>query len=135
MAPHQLRCHPHHRVKDDPRAMRTVAEALKPATACSNAARPSHLPEGITHDDPQLKTVKDWRGSHGARIGKSSRGKTRTSNCARRVEPVAKNKYRSEVLVNFGEPIRAADFLSGYSDHRKECIHALSAEMSGASRR
>ena len=40
-----------------------------------------------------------------------------------------KNKYRSEVLVNFGVPIRAADFLAGYGEHKKECIHALNAEI------
>jgi hypothetical protein len=33
------------------------------------------------------------------------------------------------VLVNFGEPIRAADFLEGYAERRKECMHKLTAEI------
>jgi hypothetical protein len=41
----------------------------------------------------------------------------------------AKEIYRSDVLVNFGEPIRAADFLEGYGERRKECIHKLTAEI------
>jgi glycerol-3-phosphate O-acyltransferase / dihydroxyacetone phosphate acyltransferase len=31
--------------------------------------------------------------------------------------------------VNFGEPIRAADFLQGYEERRHECVHALTAEI------
>jgi hypothetical protein len=41
----------------------------------------------------------------------------------------AKERYRSEVLIHFGEPLRVADFLVGYSERRKECIHALSAAI------
>jgi hypothetical protein len=41
----------------------------------------------------------------------------------------AKEIYRSDVLVNFGEPIRATDFLDGYAERRKECIHKLTAEL------
>ena len=31
----------------------------------------------------------------------------------------AKEIYRSDVLVNFGEPLRAADYLEGYAERRK----------------
>ena len=41
----------------------------------------------------------------------------------------AKDKYRGEVLVNFGEPIHAADFLPGYPERKKECINELNAEI------
>ena len=48
----------------------------------------------------------------------------------------AKEIYRSDALVHFGEPIVAADFLPGYAEHpcsvavlqrvdRKECIRNL----------
>ena len=41
----------------------------------------------------------------------------------------AKEIYRSDALANFGEPIRAADFLAGYDERRKECIRNLTAEI------
>ena len=41
----------------------------------------------------------------------------------------AKEIYRSEALANFGQPIRAADFLVDYETQRKDCIRKLSAEI------
>src|ERR1041384_2755582 len=50
---------PINRVKDDPRAMRTVRQTFE---ACFRVLERGEaigiFPEGITHDDPQLKTVK-----------------------------------------------------------------------------
>src|SRR5215472_979386 len=47
------------RVKDDPRAMRSVMDTFE---ACFRVLEQGEaigvFPEGITHDDPQLKTVK-----------------------------------------------------------------------------
>lgn len=121
---------PINRVKDDPRSMRTVAGTFE---ACYRVLERGEavgiFPEGITHDDPQLKTVKtgaarmalELEHRHGGRLGLQ-------------IVPVginlsAKNRYRSEVLVNFGRPIRPADFLAGYPERKKECINALNAEI------
>ena len=41
----------------------------------------------------------------------------------------AKEIYRSDALANFGQPIRAADFLEGYTERRKECITRLTVEI------
>jgi hypothetical protein len=41
----------------------------------------------------------------------------------------AKEIYRSDALVNFGEPIAAAEFIGGYAEHRKECIVRLTEEI------
>jgi glycerol-3-phosphate O-acyltransferase / dihydroxyacetone phosphate acyltransferase len=41
----------------------------------------------------------------------------------------AKEIYRSNVLMNFGEPILVADFVPGYSERRKECIVRLTEEI------
>src|SRR5882724_4239606 len=87
------------------------------------------FPEGITHDDPQLKTVKTGAARMALELENRHAGKLGLQIVPVGLSLSAKNKYRSEVLVNFGEPIRAADFLSGYADRRKECIHALSAEI------
>jgi 1-acyl-sn-glycerol-3-phosphate acyltransferase len=121
---------PINRVKDDPRAMRTVADTFE---ACYRVLERGEavgiFPEGITHDDPQLKTVKTGAARMALELENRHAGKLGLQIVPVGLNLSAKNKYRSEVLVNFGQPIRAADFLSGYSDHRKECIHALSAEI------
>jgi 1-acyl-sn-glycerol-3-phosphate acyltransferase len=118
---------PINRVKDDPRAMRSVFETFE---ACFDVLERGEaigiFPEGITHDDPQLKAVKtgtarmalELEHRHGARLGL-------------KLVPVgltfsAKDRYRSTVLVNFGDPIHVADFLAGYPEKRHERIQELS---------
>ena len=121
---------PINRVKDDPRAMRTVMETFE---ACFRVLERGEtvgiFPEGITHDDPQLKTVKtgaarmalELEHRHGGTLGLQ-------------IVPVgltfsAKERYRSEVVVNFGEPIRIAEYLAGYPEKKHECIHTLTQEI------
>ncbi len=118
------------RVKDDPRAMRTVADTFE---ACFRVLERGEavaiFPEGITQDDPQLKTVKtgaarltlELEQRHGGSLGQ-------------RIVPVgltfsAKDLYRSKALVNFGEPIEVAQYLPGYAENRHGAIQALSAEL------
>jgi 1-acyl-sn-glycerol-3-phosphate acyltransferase len=127
-----LRCGviPINRVKDDPRGMRSVLSTFE---ACFKVLEQGEavaiFPEGITHDDPQLKSVKtgaarmalELEHRHGGKLGL-------------RIAPVglsfsAKEKYRSEVLVNFGEPLAVADFLPGYAEKRHDCIQALNAAL------
>jgi glycerol-3-phosphate O-acyltransferase / dihydroxyacetone phosphate acyltransferase len=121
---------PINRVKDDPRAMRTVADTFE---ACYRVLERGEaigiFPEGITHDDPQLKTVKTGAARMALELEHRHAGKLDV-----RLVPVgltlsAKAEYRSEALVNFGEPIRAADFLPGYAERKKECIHELNAAI------
>ena len=121
---------PINRVKDDPKAMRTVAETFE---ACYRVLEKCEavgiFPEGITYDDSQLKEVKsgaarmalELENRHGGTLGL-------------RIVPTgltysAKELYRSDALIHFGEPIRVADFLEGYADRRKECIQRLTAEI------
>ncbi|HEY5911646.1 MAG TPA: lysophospholipid acyltransferase family protein [Verrucomicrobiae bacterium] len=118
------------RVRDDPRAMRTVKETFE---ACYRVLERGEavaiFPEGITRDDPMLQAVKpgtarmalELEDRHGGKLGL-------------KIVPVgltfpAKDRYRSEALVNFGEPIPVADFLPGYAQNRHERIQALSAEI------
>ena len=121
---------PINRVKDDPHAMRTVLTTFE---ACFRVLEQGEaigiFPEGITHDDPQLKTVKtgaarmalELEHRHGGSLGLQ-------------IVPVgltfsAKERYRSEVLVSFGEPIRVADFLVGYPERKHVCLHTLTTEI------
>ncbi len=118
------------RVKDDPHAMRTVKDTFESCfQALERQEAVAIFPEGVTHDDPQLRTVKtgaarmalEFEHRHGGAQGL-------------RIVPVgltfsAKETYRSAVLVNFGEPIRVRDFLAGYPDKKRECIQALTDEI------
>ena len=121
---------PVNRMKDDPRAMRSVKDTFE---ACfkvlERGGAVGIFPEGITYDDAQLKTVK----TGAARMALELEHR-HTGNLGLLILPVgitysAKERYRSEVLVHFGEPIRVAPFLHGYEPRRKECIHELSTEI------
>lgn len=118
------------RVKDDPRAMRTVMDTFE---ACFRALERGEavavFPEGLTHDDPQLKTVK----TGAARMALELEHR-HDAGLGLQIVPVgltfsAKATYRSEALVNFGEPIRVVDFLARYRQNRHDGIQALNAEL------
>ncbi len=121
---------PINRVKDDPRAMRTVLDTFE---ACFRVLERGEaigiFPEGITHDDPQLKTVKTGAARMALELEHRHAGKL-----GLRLVPVgltfsAKERYRSDVLVNFGQPIAVADWLAGYPENRHEAIRRLTAEI------
>jgi 1-acyl-sn-glycerol-3-phosphate acyltransferase len=121
---------PINRAKDNPRAMRSVADTFE---ACHRVLERGEtvgiFPEGITYEDSQLKEIKtgaarmalDLEDKHGGTLGLL-------------IVPVgltysAKELYRSDVLAHFGDPIRVAAFLDGYAERRKECITALTREI------
>jgi 1-acyl-sn-glycerol-3-phosphate acyltransferase len=121
---------PINRVKDDPRAMRTISDTFE---ACYRALERGEavgiFPEGITYDDSRLKDVKSGAARMALELEDRHKGKL-----GLRIVPVgltysAKELYRSDALANFGEPICAADFLEGYAERRKECITRLTAEI------
>ena len=121
---------PINRVKDDPRGMRTVADTFE---ACYRALEAGEavgiFPEGITYEDSQLKEVKSGAARMALELEHRHAGRL-----GLRLVPVgltysAKELYRSDALVQFGEPISAAGFLGGYAERRKECIHRLTAEI------
>jgi 1-acyl-sn-glycerol-3-phosphate acyltransferase len=118
---------PINRVKDDPRAMRSVFDTFE---ACYEVLERGEaigiFPEGITHDDPQLKTVKTGAARMALELEHRHDG-----SLGLNIVPVGltfsdKDHYRSTALVNFGDPIRVSDFLAGYPEKRHERIHELS---------
>jgi glycerol-3-phosphate O-acyltransferase / dihydroxyacetone phosphate acyltransferase len=121
---------PINRVKDDPRAMRTVLDTFE---ACFRVLEKGEavgiFPEGITHDDPQLKTVKTGAARMALELEHRHGGKLSLQIVPVGLTFSAKERYRSEVLVHFGEPIRIADFLAGYPEQKHDCIHKLTAEI------
>jgi glycerol-3-phosphate O-acyltransferase / dihydroxyacetone phosphate acyltransferase len=118
------------RVKDDPRAMRSVLDTFE---ACFRVLERGEaigiFPEGITHDDPQLKTIKTGAARMALELEHRHGGKLGLQIVPVGLTFSAKEIYRSEALVNFGQPIRVADFLAGYAGNRHHCIQALSAEI------
>ncbi len=118
------------RVKDDPRAMRSVMDTFE---ACFQVLERGEavaiFPEGLTHDDPQLKTVKTGAARMALELENRHAGKLGLQIVPVGLTFSAKETYRSTALANFGEPIRVADFLGGYAEHRRERIHDLTQEI------
>jgi len=121
---------PINRVKDDPKAMRTITDTFE---ACYRVLERGEaigiFPEGITYDDSQLKEIKSGAARMALELEHRHNGKL-----GLQITPVgltfsAKEIYRSSALVNFGEPILVANFLRGYEERRKECIRSLTAEI------
>ena len=121
---------PINRVKDNPKAMRSVADTFEAVyQVLERGEAVGIFPEGITYDDSALKEVKSGAARMALELENRHSGKL-----GLRVVPVgltysAKEIYRSNVLVNFGEPILAAEFLDGYGERRKECIVRLTDEI------
>src|SRR6185369_17739712 len=111
---------------DNAKAMRSVMDTFE---ACFRVLERGEavaiFPEGITHDDPQLKEVKTGAARMALELEQRHDGKLGLQIVPVGLTYSAKELYRSDVLANFGESIRAADFLDGYGEHRKECILRL----------
>jgi 1-acyl-sn-glycerol-3-phosphate acyltransferase len=127
---------PINRVKDDPKAMRTVAQTFE---ACFRVLEHGEavgiFPEGITYDDAQLKEVKSGAARMALELESRHGGKLGLKIMPTGLTYSAKELYRSDVLIHFGEPIVAADFLEGYAERRKDCIQRLTSEIERRLRR
>lgn len=121
---------PVNRLKDDPKGMKSVLETFERCYAVMERGGAVALfPEGITHDDLQLKEVKTGAARMALELEQRHGGALGLQIIPVGLNFAAKENYRSDVFVNFGEPIRAADFLAGYDTQRKECIQRLTAEI------
>lgn len=121
---------PINRVKDNPKAMRSVADTFEAVyQVLERGEAVGIFPEGITYDDSALKEVKSGAARMALELEHRHEGKL-----GLRLVPVgltysAKESYRSDALANFGEPIVASEFLEGYAERRKECIVRLTEEI------
>jgi glycerol-3-phosphate O-acyltransferase/dihydroxyacetone phosphate acyltransferase len=103
---------PVNRLKDDPRAMRSVLDTFE---ACFKVLEQGGavgiFPEGITYNDSQLKTVKTGAARMALELEHRHGGKLGLEIVPVGLTYSAKERYRSEALVHFGEPIlRPAPF-------------------------
>ncbi|HEX4263008.1 MAG TPA: lysophospholipid acyltransferase family protein [Verrucomicrobiae bacterium] len=121
---------PINRLKDNPKAMRSVADTFEAVYAVLERGEAVGIfPEGVTYDDSALKEVKSGAARMALELEHRHGGKL-----GLRLVPVgltysAKEIYRSDALANFGEPIVAADFIEDYAERRKECIVRLTEEI------
>ena len=121
---------PVNRVQDDPKGMRSVMDTFEAVYRVLERGEAVALfPEGITHDDPQLKEVKTGAARMALELEHRHKGKLGLLIAPVGLTFSAKELYRSDALANFGEPIRVADFLANYDSQRKECIRKLSQEV------
>jgi 1-acyl-sn-glycerol-3-phosphate acyltransferase len=121
---------PINRKQDDPTKMASVAQTFEHCFAVLEAGGAVGLfPEGVSYDDARLKAVKTGaarlavglEAKHGGRLGLQ-------------LVPVgltysAKERFRSRVLINVGEPFAAAGFLDGYDADPRACVRALSQDI------
>src|SRR3989442_1099185 len=121
---------PINRIKDDPKAMRTVTDTFEACFRVLEAGEAIGIfPEGVTYDDSHLKEIKSGAARMALELEQRHQGKLGLQIVPVGLTFSAKEIYRSDALANFGEPIRVADFLAGYEERRKECIRNLTAEI------
>jgi len=121
---------PVNRLKDDPKGMKSVFETFERCYAVMERGGAVALfPEGITHDDLQLKEVKTGAARMALELSHRHGGKLDLQIVPVGLNFAAKEHYRSDIFVNFGEPIRANDFLAAYDTQRKDCIARLTTEI------
>jgi len=121
---------PINRLKDDPRSMRSVIDTFE---ACfkvlEHGGAVGIFPEGISYDDSQLKMVKSGAARMALELEHRHRGALGLKIVPVGLTYSGKEQYRSEVVVQFGEPIDVAGFITGYETRRKEAISDLTAEI------
>ncbi len=121
---------PINRAKDNPRAMRSVADTFEAVfKVLERGEAVGIFPEGITYDDSALKEVKSGAARMALELEHRHGGKLGLQVVPVGLTYSAKEIYRSDALVNFGDPIVAAEFLEGYEQRRKECVVRLTEEI------
>jgi 1-acyl-sn-glycerol-3-phosphate acyltransferase len=118
---------PINRKQDDPAKMASVAKTFEHCFAVLEGGGAIGIfPEGISYDDARLKEVK----TGAARLALGVEAK-HSGRLGLQIVPVgltysAKERIRSRVLLNAGEPMRAADFLQDYDTDPRTAVRALS---------
>src|SRR6185503_8374586 len=121
---------PINRRQDDPAAMKTVADTFEHCFGVLETGGAIGIfPEGVSYNDEQLRPVKTGAARMALEIEDRHRGAL-----GLRIQPVgisyaAKGRYRSDVLVNFGEPFGVGESLAEYGRDRHAAVRSLSAEI------
>ena len=121
---------PLNRVQDDPTAMRSVTDSFGAAyRVLDGGGGVVIFPEGVTYDDARLKVLKSGAARLALDYEQRREGRGGLHLVPLGLTYSAKERFRSDVLVFFGEPILVANFLPQYAERRKECITGLTAKL------
>ena len=121
---------PIHRRQDDPTRMDQNISSFAAAFRALEAQEAIGIfPEGETHDDPQIKRIK----TGAARISLEAEARN-DFRLAVRVVPVGlnymdKTRFRSDLLINVGEPIEAKTYEEAYRKDPLAAIKAMTKEL------
>lgn len=121
---------PIHRRQDDPKKMdRNISSFAAAFRALEAQEAIGIFPEGETHDDPQIKRIK----TGAARISLEAEARN-DFRLTVRVVPVGlnymdKTRFRSDLLINVGEPIEAKTYEDTYRKDPLAAIKAMTKEL------
>ena len=121
---------PIHRRQDDPTKMDQNISSFAAAFRALEAQEAIGIfPEGVTHDDPQIRKIKTGT----ARISLEVEAKN-DFRLAVRVIPVGlnyidKTRFRSYLLINVGEPIEAKTYEEAYRKDPQAAVNAMTEEL------
>ncbi len=121
---------PVNRAGDRAQAMRSVLatfEAVYRVLESDGAV--GIFPEGITYDAPHLQEIKNGAARMALELEHRHKGKLGLKIVPMGLNYAAKERYRSELLVNFGKPIEAASYLADYEEKKRERIRELTADI------
>lgn len=121
---------PVNRVKDDPRSMRTVLETFEACYRVLEAGGAVGIfPEGVTYNDTLMRPVKSGTARMALELEQRHGGKLGLWIVPVGISYSGKERYRSEVLLRFGEPIVVSEWLAETTANRKAAIQRLSDEI------
>jgi 1-acyl-sn-glycerol-3-phosphate acyltransferase len=121
---------PVNRRQDDPTKMHLVEDTFARCYDAFDAGGAIAIfPEGVTYDDERLRPIKT--GAARLALGAESR---RQGQLGLRIVPVgltysAKDRFRSDVLVQFGEPIDVAGWIDSHREDPVGAVRGLTAEI------
>jgi 1-acyl-sn-glycerol-3-phosphate acyltransferase len=121
---------PINRKQDDPTKMATVAQTFEKCfEVLERQGAVCLFPEGVTYDDARLKEIKTGAARLSLDVESRHRATLGLTIVPAGLTYSAKERFRSRVLVNFGEPLEAAAFLDGYESDPRSCVRRLSAAI------
>lgn len=124
---------PINRARDKAQAMRSVLDTFESVyKILEPGGAVGIFPEGITYDDPHLREIKNGTARMALELEARHAGRLGLKIVPMGLNYAAKEKYRSELLVNFGEPIRVADYLEGLESEKRARIRELTEKIEGS---
>ncbi|MBI3298373.1 MAG: 1-acyl-sn-glycerol-3-phosphate acyltransferase [Elusimicrobia bacterium] len=121
------------RASDDPRAMRSVTATFEAVYGVLESGGAVLIfPEGVTYDEPALHELKSGAARMALELEHRHGGRLGVGLLPVGLAYPARARYRGDASVAVGAALKAADFLEGYPERKKDCIARLSAALEAA---